>query len=697
MTTNRFCPSAMAALWVCALGFAPNAASGEDLFFDLDLKEVLNLEITSVSKKPQTVSQAAAAVFVITSDDIRRSGANNVPDVLRTVPGIQVAQISNNAWAVSARGMAGRYSNKLLVLIDGRSVYSPMFSGVHWDVQDVLLSDVERIEIIRGPGASLWGANAVNGVINILTKSAAATQGSLLEASAGTREDYALAARYGGKLADVGHWRLYGKAFDREASIVESTGARGNDEWKQQRVGFRVDLAASPRDALTVQGDFYQGRSGESASLNMLQAPYRPAVDLDQRLSGANLLARWQRDVSASDSFTLQSYLDHTQRNWPAHVNETRSTFDVDLQYRTRRLANHDLVIGTGYRQSRDRNRATYSGVPADVLQFVTFADPSNSRRLYSLYFQDDITLIPAKLVLTLGSKLEHNDNTGFENQPNARLLWMPSESSTFWGSAARAVRTPSRFDDGGYSNFTVVPPLSSVNPSPLPVLVVSYGDTGSEYLTAYELGWKQRIAPALSLDLALFHNEYEDLRSARYLSPFCVPSLFPASGGCFLFPGQSHMVQVSASANDGRAKSHGVEIAADWRALPNLRLQLAWAALRMRIHTPEEAFSTDQEGNAARRQASLRVAWNPRSDVDVDFSLRHVGKLPKVDVYGSSVDRYNEADLRLAWRPQKGVEVGLVGRNLLHRRHAEFVSEVPTTQRLLMERTFYGQLVWRF
>ena len=251
---------------IVALGSHLALGSEDDPFFDLDLKEVLNLEITSVSKKPQTVSRAAAAVFVITSDDIRRSGASTIPDLLRMAPGIQVGQISNNTWGVSSRGMDGRFTNKLLVLVDGRSIYTPTFSGVYWDVQDTVLADIERIEVIRGPGAAIWGANAVNGVINIITKSAAATQGGLVEASAGSSDRGTGSVRYGGKVGEIGHWRLYAKGFERDGSIVESTGARGNDYWQQQRVGFRTDLTPSGRDAVTIQGDYYDGRSGESAS-----------------------------------------------------------------------------------------------------------------------------------------------------------------------------------------------------------------------------------------------------------------------------------------------------------------------------------------------------------------------------------------------------------------------------------------------
>ncbi len=330
-------------------------AASDDPFFDLDLKDVLNLEITSVSRKPQTVSKAAAAIFVITGDDIRRSGVTTIPDALRMAPGIQVGQISSSVWAVSARGPNGRITNKLLVLMDGRSVYTPSFSGVYWDVQDTMLADIERIEIIRGPGASLWGANAVNGVINIITKSAAATQGGLVQMRAGDEEQGTVAARYGGSLGEVGHWRAYAKGFKRDESVIEALDSPGDDQWRQNRLGFRTDFALSDRDTVTVQGDYYKGRSGETTVLNFLTPPYNALAGTTQRVSGWNLLGRWQREISATDSFTVQGYVDHTYRDWPAHTREDRDTYDIDFQYRTRRFEGHDLVMGLGYRQSRDR------------------------------------------------------------------------------------------------------------------------------------------------------------------------------------------------------------------------------------------------------------------------------------------------------------------------------------------------------
>lgn len=678
---------------IVALGSHMALGSEDDPFFDLDLKEVLNLEITSVSKKPQTVSRAAAAVFVITSDDIRRSGASTIPDLLRMAPGIQVGQISNNTWGVSSRGMDGRFTNKLLVLIDGRSLYTPTFSGVYWDVQDTVLADIERIEVIRGPGAALWGANAVNGVINIITKSAAATQGGMIEGSAGNSDRGTGSVRYGGKVGDIGHWRIYAKGFDRNGSIVESTGARGDDKWQQQRVGFRTDLTPSARDAVTIQGDYYDGRSGESAFLNSLSAPYNILTGTTQTVSGGNLLGRWQRDISTTDSFTLQAYFDHTKRDWPAHSNEVRNTVDIDFQYRSKRLSGHDLVIGAGYRLNQDEMTPSFTGIPSNILQFSTFSPASSENSLYSIFIQDDITLVQKELVLTLGTKLEHNDYTGLEHQPNAKLLWTPSETTTFWGSVARAVRTPSRIDSGGSVNQTVLPPGSVRNSAPLPVLITAQGRVGTETVIAYEAGWKQRITPTLSLDLAVFHNNYTDLRTGIFGTPVCQPSPFV----CFFTPSQAYIQQPTIASNQATGQSNGMELSADWRARPDLRFQFSWTELRVRMKEEPHAFTTDREGSTPKHQLGLRMAWNPRSDTDVDIWLRHVSQLPLISEGVPPIPAYNEADMRLAWRPTKGLELALVGRNLLHKRHKEFASELLDVQQMQIERTVFAQLNWKF
>ena len=683
-----------------ALSLALHSAWAADSFFDLDLEEVLNLEITSVSKKPQTVSQAAAAVFVITADDIRRSGAKVIPEVLRMAPGVQVAQISANTWSVSARGLSGRFANKLLVLMDGRSVYTPSFSGVYWDVQDTVMSDIERIEVIRGPGAALWGANAVNGVINIITKSAAATQGGLLSASAG-KEDHTGELRYGGEAGAVGHWRVYGKGFKRDGSLVQAGKFSGDDDSWQGRTGFRADLAPTTRDSLTVQGDYYKGRSGESEVLvNPMKPPYNTLMGIHHEVSGWNLLSRWQRELSDKDSMTLQAYIDHTRRDWPSMTNETRTTYDIDFQYRNRQIKNHDIVVGGGWRLSQDRFSRSFTGIPNDILPHSSILPEESSRRLYSLFVQDDITLSPEKLVLTLGTKLEKNDYTNVEHQPNARLLWTPTETSTFWGSVARAVRTPSRGEDGG-STLTLLlkPPYSSEEKLPWPMHIFNVSSKfDSEVLTAYEIGWKQRITPSLSFDLSVFHNDYDDVRTGRLRDFYCQPSGAKLGMACIFPPGKTQYIQsVFDIGNESTGRSNGVELSVDWRATSTLRFQLASSWLKMHLTPKAGTLNSDKEDSSPRWQHALRTAWNPRHDVDVDLWLRRVGSTYQTFAVNEHVPGYSEADLRLAWRPEKTLELSLVGRNLLHSHHLETASELGNMVPMLIERSVFVQLNKKF
>ncbi len=393
----------------------------------------------------------------------------------------------------------------------------------------------------------------------------------------------------------------------------------------------------------------------------------------------------------------MQGYIDHADRDWPAHLTDERTIFDLDFQFRTKRFDGHDLVVGAGYRHAKDRTGNSLTGVPATALPYATFSPAGATRKLSSIFVQDDITLSPNKLILTLGTKLEHNDYTGTEHQPNARLLWTPNEGSTVWGAVARAVRTPSRLDGGGLVNQTVLAPMSFRNPLPLPMLLQGTGAVSSEALHAYEVGWKQRLSSSVSVDLALYYNDYDELRTGRFVSPVCQPSGLAAALGCFLLPGQSYVVQPIAAGNMATGHSQGFELAADWRALPNLKFQLALSQFSMVIKEQGNAFSTDREGSVPKHQLSLRTAWNPRADTDVDLWLRHVGRVTDLGESIVPIPAYTELDLRLAWRPMKNIELSLVGRNLLKKRHAEFVSEALDVPPMLVERSIYGQVNWKF
>ncbi len=672
------------------LGFSGLAQAGEALdpvFAALDLHEVLDLEITSVSKKPQTISRAAAAVYVITGDDIRRMGAQNIADALRMAPGVQVGQVGANSWAVSARGMNGRFSNKLLVLVDGRTVYSPLFSGVFWDVQDTLIADIDRIEVIRGPGAALWGANAVNGVINIITKSSAATQGGLMEVSSGSQDRGTVSLRYGGQIEGLGHWRVYGKTLRRDP-LQLANGTVGMDDARQDRLGWRADLTPTSRDAIAFQGELYEGVLGESAQLSQFSPPWSSITGTRQKVAGGHVLARWQRELSQGNSITLQSYFDRTERDWPSHPDSKIDTFDVDGQFRSRQIDGHDIVMGLSYRNTRDESRPSYTGVPAGTVIFNDFQANRNDNRLWSAMVQDDITLKPEEWTLTLGAKLEKFSSEDPKLLPNMRILWTPEDTQTFWASAGKAVRTPSRGDNNGVIRL-LVPSEFTVGGRSLPVpgFIELSGGTRPEDMWAYETGWKQRLGPGLTLDTSVFYNRYRNLRSgtSSIFTALCQPGNLP-----FFYcagppmPGQ-YLLLPAAFGNAVEGHSQGLEVWMDWQASREHRVRANASYLKIKLKPLDSnSYSLDTEGSSPRWSSSLRWSYTPSAQHEWDVILRHVGKLKDV-LFNQAVPSYTAMDLQWSWRAAPNVQWSVTGRNLLTSRHLEFISETGDHARTLI------------
>jgi iron complex outermembrane recepter protein len=691
--------------------FAPlHLAFGAEDFFELDLREVLDLEVTSPSRKPQAVSQAAAAVSVITSDDIRRSAARNLPDLLRTVPGIQVANITANSWAVSARGLNGRFSNKLLVLIDGRSVYTPTFTGVYWDVQDTALEDIDRIEVIRGSGGTLWGSNAFHGVINIITKSAASTQGSSLQLGAGNEEDFTAGLRHGGTLGATGHYRVYFKGFDRDASELSATGASAADAWQMWRVGARADFSSGGSGALTLQGDAYQGDVGETVITSSLAPPFRAVLPVESRVRGANVLARWQRETGAGDSLTLQAWIDHTRRDWPAHSIESRTTYDMEFQYHLRSRRSHDVIFGIGLRDSNDSFSPARRGVPDDVLQLLQLSPAGSPQRLMNVFAQDDITLRKDELVLTLGAKLEHHADTGGELSPNLRLLWTPTEDTSVWGAASRAVRTPGVLDRRGRLVVSVVPPAGYPVPqaelitsftsfeAPLPVLLAQgASDVKSEEVIAFELGFKHKLSDTMSLDIAAFHNEYDHMRTLRLVNLQCAPSGLPAPGCLAVQPSTTHLLLSSAAGSGGSGWGRGAEVSLDWTPSRLLRVQAAYSYVKSRTQGPDEPneIATDRDSGTPANQWNLGAFWYLQRGLDLGLTLRGAGAVSPAE--GVRVPAYTELDARVAWRPRPNIELSVSGRNLLHDSHPEYTSEVLDVALTALQRSIFAQVSLQF
>ncbi len=647
---------------------------------DMPLADLLSMEVTSVARKKQRLNEVAAAVFVITQEDIQRSGVTSIPEALRMAPGIQVARIDANKWAITSRGFASQFSNKLLVMIDGRTVYTPSFSGVYWDVQDTLLEDIERIEVIRGPGATVWGANAVNGVINIITKSATQTQGGLMIAGAGNEEKTFGSVRYGFETENGISARFYMKYNDRDSSYSPELRDDAGDDWQSLQGGFRVDAQPTETDLWSIQGNVY--KADENQLLNLWKDPSDPANGIyapfflapltpdSIESSGRNLLTKWDHAISDQSSIALQLYYDHTERT-EALVNQVHDTLDIDFQHQFLAFKNHAVIWGLGYRNIRDDFDNSFA---------VSFLPDGETRNLYSLFVQDEIALLPDSLHLTLGSKFEHNDYTGLEVQPNVRLMWLPDAISSLWGSISRAIRTPSRVEYGS----RIVSAIAPIPPTFTPVVINSWGtdDFQSEDLTAYEIGYRLQPRENLSLDLALFYNDYDNLQIFEK-----VVSAIPLSDVVFT--------------NNLTANSYGLELAMDWRPLEWWRLQSNYGFLDIRTTSKSDAIAKDDadlnENSSPTHQLSLRSMMDLGNKLSLDLWIYYVDELKKTSF---SIDRpvsdYTSLNIRLAWRPVDKLELSVVGQNLLEDHHLEFVGEnlIPVAE---IERSVHAQIRWDF
>jgi iron complex outermembrane recepter protein len=605
----------------------------------LSVEELMDLDVTSVSKRPEKLSETASAIQVITGEDIRRAGATSVPEALRLVSNLEVARIDSRQWAITARGFNNALANKMLVLIDGRTVYTSLYAGVYWDVQDTLLEDIDRIEVISGPGATQWGANAVNGVINVTTKSARDTQGALLFGSGGTELHSLGGLRYGGELSPSVHYRVYGKYADRDSSVAFN-GQDAIDDWHMAQGGFRMDWDRGSADLLTVQGDAYGGSIAQAATA------------ADTEVNGGNLLARWSRQLTENSDYQLQLYYDRTHRSIPNSIAQDLNTYDLDFQHRFAFGERHDVVWGLSYRVVEDdiAHPATLAFLPERV-----------THRWYGGFAQDEITLLPERWYLTVGAKLEHNDYTGLEVQPSVRLAWRPSGEQTVWSAVSRALRTPSRVDRDFYA--PAAPPFTLLQGGP---------DFVSEKLLSYELGYRVQPRGQLALTLAAFYNDYDDLRSVEPVNP---PAAFPI-----------------VLANGLTGKSYGAELTADYRIGERGWLRAGYTELRADSEPKPGSFDRTSTRSVAldpKRQALLRSSLNLSGNVECDVTVRYVGSIASQDV-----PAYTELDLRLGWQPAPAWELSLVGQNLLHDRHAEFGAAATHRE---IERGVYGKVVWGF
>jgi iron complex outermembrane receptor protein len=610
---------------------------------DLSIEELANIQITSVSKKPERLGSAAASVVVITADDIRRSGASSVAEALRLAPNLQVAQANNASYAITARGLNGSNSsgpNKLLVLIDGRSVYSPFFSGVFWDAQDLMLDDVERIEVVSGPGGTLWGVNAVNGVINIITRAASDTAGNLATFEGGNRG--AQVAFRHGQASQRGGWRVYGKHLDTGHTEL-GNGKRVNDARHQSQLGFRADWSGDT-DSFSVNGSAYQGASEqpEPGLINVTGVNLKlGTVDT----TGVNLTGSWTRRLDDGGTLSLQAYLDHTQRTVPPTFSEVLNIADIQFQHSLRPLGKHRIVWGANYRHSWDNvtNSATVAFLPADVEQDWA-----------SLFAQDEIALRD-DLRLTAGARVERNDYTGNEFLPTLRLSWQAAPSHSLWAAASRTVRAPSRFDADAYI------------PGKPPFILRGGARVRSEVAKVFELGYRGQPLAGLSYSATLFHNEYDHLRTQE-VDP---------TGTFILF--DSLM----------KGKANGIEMWGSYQATQAWRLSAGLTRLREKLALKagsNDAGAPGIVGKNPSHTAQLRSTYNLARGKDIEIALRRVAALEQ-----EAVPAYTALDARFGWQVNPGLEVSVTAQNI-NGDHPEYG---PAATRSEVPRSVAVKLVW--
>jgi iron complex outermembrane recepter protein len=602
----------------------------------LTLEQLMDVEVTSVSRRPEKLSTTASAIQIITGEDIRRSGASSIPEALRLAPNLQVAQVNASQWAVSARGFNNTLANKLLVLIDGRTIYTPLYAGVFWEVQNVPLDAVDRIEVVSGPGGTVWGANAVNGVINIITRGAKDTQGLLLEGGGGTELHGFGAVRYGGQSSSGLAYRLYAHGFGR-GSTVRPDGTDARDTWGMGQGGLRLDWNSGTANSFTVQSEYYDGR---------------PDADGRGRTvaRGGNALGRWTRTLSEDSDIQLQVYYDRSWRDFGIGLTEDLTTYDVDGQHRFQLGRRQEVVWGLAARVMVDDTESDTS---------LAFLPADKTLQLYGGFVQDEIALSGDRLRLSVGSKFEHNSYTGFEVQPSVRLAWTPASRHTVWAAVSRAVRTPSRVDR---DLFAFAAPS-------VPLLVG--GDIQSEKLIAYELGWRVQPDPRVSISVSTFYNDYDDLRTVEPGPP---PAGLPFMLG-----------------NGLQGHAYGAELGAAYQVSERWRLRGGYTFLKKELSLKPGSADPNggrAEGNDPEHQFLIQSSADLPGRLELDAMFRFVDALPDPEVAS-----YADLDLRLGWKATEHLELAVVGQNLLHGEHIEFNSSPSPRE---VQRGVYGRITWR-
>ncbi|HEX4652173.1 MAG TPA: TonB-dependent receptor plug domain-containing protein [Granulicella sp.] len=646
----------MHALVAAVLLFGSSCAFAQSLK-DLSLEQLGNIEVTTQTKEPEEIWNAAAAVSVLTKEDIRRLGATNIPDLLRLLPGVFVGSVNSSNWAVGVRGFTSNFSKSLLVLIDGRSVYTPLFGGVYWAVQDLVLEDIDRIELIRGPGGTVWGENAVNGVINIITSKSSDTQGVLTSNVAGNLENYNGELRFGGTAGPHFTYRIFGKGFIRGPEIHPNN--RDPDGWHMIRGGFRTDSTLGSRDELTVEGDIYKGTSPRETL----------GADTEDPVSGGDVLARWSHDLSTahdnSSNFFIQGYVDRTIRE--GIVGGVKQyTIDLDMVLRVRPNERNNVILGLGYR----RNPTQFT----QHTPFVNFLPNHQNYDLASLSAQDEIALPGRKLVLTFGLKTEHNIFTNWEIEPTGRILYRPREHQTYWAAVTRAVRVPSQLEE----NFRLAVPINQN----LELLIAGNKNFRPESLLGYEAGYRHLITRDFLLDIAAFFNDYDQLQGF-------LPAV--VQNDPLATPPEPAITTLYGNTVDGSTR--GIEFVPDWKVAPIWRLKGSYSLLRYNLKSrtgfSDPASITGYVGSTPLHKWSIQSRIDLPHHFEFDQDLRRVGSLP-----AQQVPAYITADLRLGWH-WKGLDLSVNGRDLLDDGHTEFAAGDNSVATLGVRRSVFAKLVW--
>jgi iron complex outermembrane recepter protein len=638
----------------------------------MTIEALMDLRVTSVSRRSEPLSRAAAAITVITQEDIRRSGATSIPELLRMVPGLDVAQMDASTWAVSARGFNAQYAGFMLVLLDGRTVYDLTSNGVYWDVQDTLLEDIARIEVIRGPGAVLWGLNAVNGVVNIITKQASETQGGLLTTVLGSQETPVVAARYGGPAGASGHYRAFVRYFDRQPQATDS-GYHSSDGWHNLRSGFRADWELLPRDTLTVLGGGYRGleRHTETKILS-LAPPLTQPIPVRERIAGADILTRWRHTFSDRSELTLQTYFDYTARLDYTRA-ELRKTADFDLQHRIAVKSRHELIWGLHFRYTANHT----SGSPLAI----SFNPRVHINNLPSWFVQDEITLLPERLRLVLGLRYDYAGDDHLELlQPDARLLWSPRPNQSLWLAFTQPISDPSfaarsvRFSQTAFAG-----------PGGIPAVVVIMGNPklDDSQARSFQAGYRRQLGRILTLSAEGFYTRYTGTPSTE-------------SGASFLEtdPAPAHLVLPLVVQSSVEGETHGLELSTTWQAASRWKLATSytWLDMSLRHVLTGSAGAALTVGSNPQHQFQIRSYLNLPRRWEWDTSVYSVGRLPSI-----GVPAYVRLDTRLGWRLAERAEISLVGQNLLRARHSEFGSLISTIETTQIKRSGYAKLTWTF